>query len=102
MSKLGVVLLVLAALAVGLFLGFNPRTHQEIVATWNHERAAWLHNTASLHLPLGLTATSRTSTRTPAPVAPVTSSATWKQITTAFESLVTSLHRLWLNLSTKI
>ncbi len=102
MSKLGIVILVLAALAVGLWLGFNPRMHQQVVQSWEHARTAFLKTTASLHLPLGLSNTSRTAVRVQPPAAPVSSSATWKQITTAFDSLVASLHRLWLNISARI
>ncbi len=102
MSKLGVVLLVLAALAVGLWLGFNPHMHQQIVQSWQHARTAFVHSTASLHLPLGLSSTSRTTVHAQPPTAPVSTTATWKQITTAFDSLMASLHRLWLNISARI
>ncbi len=102
MSKLGVVVLVLAALGVGLWLGFNPHAHQQVVQSWEHTRAAFLHSTASLHLPLGLSAASRTTTRVQPPTVGVSGSAAWKQITTAFDSLVASLHKLWLSISARI
>lgn len=102
MSKLGVVLLVAVGLAVGLWLGFNPQTHQQIAQSWDRERTTLLHATASMHLPLGLSTTTRTTVTAKPPSAPVATTAAWKQITTAFESLMTSLHRLWLNFSARI
>lgn len=102
MSKLSIVLLVVAALALGLWLGFNPHMHRQIVESWSQARTAFLHSTASVRLPIGLSSTSRTATRVQPTTAPISTTATWKQITTAFDSLVTSLHRLWLSLSTRI
>ncbi len=101
MSKIAPILLVVAGLAVGLWLGFNPHAHQQVVQDWNRARVAFVHAEASLHLG-SKTALAPKTTR----VEPITTSpsatAAWKQITTAFESLVNSLQRWWQSISTRI
>lgn len=103
MSKFAPILLVAAGLAVGLWLGFNPHTHQQIVQNWNHARTALVQMTAKVHLasvPAGSTKINLT-THVQAPTAP-SASAAWRQIPTAFESLVSSLQRLWVNVTARI
>lgn len=39
MPKFAPILLVVVGLAVGLWLGFNPQAHQQIVQSWNQDRA---------------------------------------------------------------
>jgi hypothetical protein len=100
MSKLAPVLLVAAGLAVGLRLGFNPHAHQQIVQNWNQARTAVVQTTAKVHLspaPLTIIKIS-TTTHIQAP----TASTAWRQITTAFESLVSNLQKLWLNTAARI
>jgi hypothetical protein len=100
MSKLAPVLLVAAGLAVGLWLGFNPHAHQQIVQNWNHARTALVQTTAKVHLsPAPLTSIKiNTTAHLQAPSA----SSLWKQITTALESLMSSLQKLWLNITARI
>ena len=100
MSKLAPVLLIAAGLAVGLWLGFNPHAHQQMVESWDHARTAVVQTTAKVQLsPAPLTSSKvNTTTHFQAPSA----SSAWKQITTTFGSLVSSLQRLWLNISAQI
>ncbi len=102
MSKFAPVLLVVVGLAVGLWLGFNPRAHQQVVQSWDQARVAFVHATASLHLSPKVGLTAKTTTHVQPITAPPSATNAWRQISTAFESLVTSLQRLWLNISAKI
>lgn len=103
MSKFAPILLVVAGLAVGLWLGFNPHAHQQVVQEWNHARTALVQMTAKAHLASAPAAGSKINltTHVQAPSVP-NASAAWKQVTTAFESLVSSLQRLWLNVTARI
>ncbi len=98
MSKIAVVILVLAALAVGLWLGFNPRMHAQIVQSWDRTRASWTHLTAQLHLTPAAKARVSPTAHVQAP----NLSAAWKQITTAFESLFSDLQHLWRNVTARV
>lgn len=100
MFKLAPVLLVAAGLAVGLWLGFNPQTHQQIVQNWDRAHAAVVQAAAKVQLaPMTLTSTKvNTAPHAQAPSA----SAAWKQITTALGSLVSSLQRMWLNITARV
>ncbi len=102
MTKIAPVLLVLVGLAVGLWLGFNPHAHQQVVQDWDRARLAFIHATASLHLSSKVALAPKSTTR----VEPITTSpsanAALKQITTAFQSLVSSLQRLWLQITARV
>ncbi len=100
MSKIAPVVLVIAGLAVGLWLGFNPRVHQQIVQDWNHARTALVHMTAQLRLSPARTSSTRTVT-TPHVQVPSLSTI-WKDITTAFDSLTRSLQRAWTSVTARI
>lgn len=102
MSKSATILLVAIALAVGLWLGFNPRAHAQTVQSWDHARAAFVQATASLRLAPKTAVMPRATTTTKPIIAQPSASAAWKQISTAFESLVSSLQRLWLSISAKV
>ncbi len=102
MSKTAPVLLVAVGLAVGLWLGFNPHAHQQVVQEWDHARIAFVHATASLHVSPGVTASTKTATRVEPTSAAPSAAAAWKQITAAFESLVSSLQRLWVNIRARV
>jgi hypothetical protein len=41
------ILLVLIGLVVGLWLGFNPTTHRELVRWWNHTTTSQVRSTAT-------------------------------------------------------
>jgi hypothetical protein len=94
------VLLVLAGLAVGLWLGFNPRAHQETIQTWDRTRAAIVHAQTTTTVKVG--ATKPTAAAKPTTSTQPTASITWKQITTAFDVFWLSLQKLWLNVSARI
>lgn len=97
MSKLGTVLLVVAGLAVGLWLGFNPHAHQQVVQDWDHARTALVHMTTSVRVSPGVTTAAKPTTRSQP-----SATGVWKEITAAFDSLVNSLQRLWLNVRASI
>ncbi len=102
MSRMaGTVLLVIAGLAVGLWLGFNPRAHQEVIHSWDQAQTAIAHmkfnSTANVRVAQPPTARTKPSSTPPATV-----SITWKQVTTAFDDLWLSMQRLWLNVSARI
>lgn len=97
MSKSAGILLLVLGLAIGLWLGFNPQAHQQTLQTWDHSKTAFVQMTAkapAVHAP--------TSTAKPAPAVAPTASNAWKQITIAFESMLHSLQRLWLNVTARI
>jgi len=103
MSKFAPILLLVAGLALGLWLGFNPHAHQQVVQDWNHARTALVQVTAKARLTSAPAVSTKVNltTHVQAPSVP-NASATWKQVTTAFESLVSSLQRLWLNVTARI
>lgn len=98
MSRIAVVILVLAALAVGLWLGFNPRMHAQVVQTWNQARASWTHLMAQVHLAPAAKLKVNPTARVESP----NLSTTWRQITTAFESLLSNLQHFWRNVTARI
>ncbi len=100
MSKIAPILLLVVGLAVGLWLGLNPRTHQQIVQSWDHARAAVVHFADQIHLSPAKT----TSVRL-APTAHVQApnlSTIWKDIQTAFESLFRNLQRAWMSVTARV
>ncbi len=100
MTKIAPVVLVIAGLAVGLWLGFNPRAHQQIVQDWDHARTALVHMTAQLRLSPARASSTRISTT---PHVQVPNLATiWKDITAAFDSLTRSVQRAWLSVTARI
>ena len=102
MSKLTVAgLLLVTGLTIGLWLGFNPKTHQQILQNWNHATAAVAH--------VGLAAIPKVHTlQAPAAVAKplsqpkISTSAAWKQISVAFETLWNSVQHLWHTVTARI
>ncbi|HEX8991900.1 MAG TPA: hypothetical protein VF784_09500 [Anaerolineales bacterium] len=105
--------LILAGIAVGLFLGFNPTTHRDLARWWNTEAT-------------GTAVQQRQAERTPAPLISLrqidnsmarlfrtaprpqtnvhSQPATlpgWSQIVAALQSLWHALQRIWLSLMAK-
>ncbi len=102
MSRFAPWILLVVGLAVGLWLGFNPHAHQQVVQDWNHIRLAFVHAEASLHLPRGVGIAAKTPTRAQPTVAAPSATAAWRQISTEFQVLVNGLQRLWLQISARI
>lgn len=102
MSKLAAAgLMLIVGLAIGLWLGFNPTAHKETERTWNQARTSivGLESQAGVKTPKARTTI---TTSKPAPdVKPIATDA-WKQITTAFNTLLASVERLWTNISARI
>ena len=101
MSKTVGFLLLVLGLAVGLWLGFNPKAHQETVRDWDRAAAAVAH--------VRLTG----AVKTPALRAPVvkikpislprvSTTAAWQQVVAAFEQLWHSVHSAWVRASASI
>ncbi len=94
-------LLLVVGLASGLWLGFNPKMHQQIVQDWNRASVSVAH--------VGLGTSAKPSALQPiAPTSKPSSqtqfnvSATWKQISVAFEGFWRSIQRLFLNTSARV
>ncbi len=101
MSKIAPVLLLVVGLAVGLWLGLNPHTHQQIVQDWTHARESLVHLTAQLRLSPARTSGIKINT-TPPHIQTPNLSTLWKDITTAFESLTHSLQRAWSSVTARV
>src|SRR5512143_3505758 len=98
MSKTTGVLLLLVGLAVGLWLGFNPKAHQETVRDWNQATASVAH--LRLTAPAKQKASQPSGFKVPSISVPkVSTSAAWKQVSTAFEMLLHSVERLWVRVT---
>ncbi len=94
-------LLFVLGIALGLWLGFDPQAHAQVVRFWDQMRAAY----ASLQTKTSVTihnSTAGTKTSQPAGSSTTTTSNVWKQLSSIFTSLWNSLHGLWLEISTKL
>ena len=112
------ILFLLAGLVVGLWLGFNPTTHNQLVRAWNQARVNETRPRASSSPGLSLRqldtkvsvwlksaqrpqaqtqTTSRTSTSTS-----TSTSSIGRQISAALQAFWSALQRLWLNFVARI
>ena len=95
-------LLLIVGLAVGLWLGFNPQAHAQTIKNWDQAKTSYVQFKAQAsnqirHLDAKVNAVGKSS-----PKAEPNTSAAWKQISTAFESLWSSIQRTWSNITAKI
>ena len=110
MGRMGV-LLVLAGLAVGLWLGFNPATHKELVRLWNSTsataaspargRSPGLISLRQLDARVARFFRSAPKVQAEPKSQPETPSA-WTQISAALQALWHALERIWLSILAKI
>jgi hypothetical protein len=101
MSKSAGVVLALFGLAIGLYLGFNAQAHKATVRDWDRVTAGVAHmhlTTTAKPSALGRPAVSNK----PISVPKLSTSAAWKQISTAFETLLNSVERLWTRVTASI
>lgn len=104
------ILMILAGLAVGLFLGFNPTTHRDLVRWWDSTSASQRQAQAtpapfSLSLRQFDSKVARlfrasSNSQTTARSRPPTQSL-WSQIVAAVQSLWHALQRIWLSILAK-
>ncbi len=103
-----VVLFLMLGLAIGLWLGFNPQAHSQTIQKWDSVKTAYLkikaETTAKIqglnsHLTLSLPSSPKSSSAPPSQ--PAVSSA-WKQVSTAFEVIWSSMQKFWTNATAKI
>ena len=97
----GLVVALVLGLAAGLWLGFNPQAHKQVLQDFNGAKTAVAH--------IGFASTTKAHAAAPAPTAPKsvlqlspTATVAWRQITTAFESLWTSMQQIWLRATARI
>ncbi len=109
MGKYGL-LLILAGLAVGLFLGFNPTTHRDLVRWWDSTNAS--HQRSAVRTAPGLISLRQFDnsvarlfrTAPKAEVRPQTQPATlpgWAQIQAALQAFWQALQKIWLSIEAK-
>ena len=96
------VLLLIAGLAVGLWLGFNPTTHKDLVKFWENTKASQVQAKPNAEVSFRNIDTKvalwfRTATRTTAPKPEPTSPAVSNQISAAWKAFWSALQRIWLN-----
>ena len=111
MGKMAV-LLMLAGLAVGLWLGFNPATHKELVRLWNSTSVTGVpraHGGGSpalislRQLDARVSRFFRSAPRVQAePKSQPETSPAWTQISAALQALWRALERIWLSILAKI
>ena len=101
MSKTAGVLLLVLGLTVGLWLGFNPKAHQATVRDWDRAKAAVAHVrlTSAVRLPAPQPPVVRTKTSS---LPQVSTSAAWKEVSAAFDTLWHSVESIWLRLTASI
>jgi len=101
-------LLLIVGLAVGLWLGFNPQAHAQIVKDWGRAKTSYVQfkaqaSTQVRHLDTKVSAVGKSSPKAePVSQSQPNVSAAWKQISTAFETLWSSVQRTWSNITAKI
>jgi len=101
MSKTAGALLLVLGLAVGLWLGFNPKAHQETVRDWDWASAAVAHaRVTSAGGPL-VPQPPLVGTR-PGSLPRVSTSAAWKEIAAVSETLWHSVQGLWVRVTASI
>jgi hypothetical protein len=102
------VLLLIVGLAFGLWLGFNPQAHAQTIKNWDQAKASYIQikakATTQIHQwDTKVSAVGKSSPKAePASQSRPDTSAAWKQISTAFESLWNSIQRIWSNITAKI
>lgn len=101
------ILLALAGLALGLWLGFNPVTHREIVRWWERTSAGQSRERPSTGLSLhrldrGLTQWFRTAPRPASPPAESNTAPTGRQIGATLQAFWQALQQLWLEFMLKL
>jgi hypothetical protein len=101
-------LLVLAGLAVGLWLGFNPTTHKELMRLWDsgiatqaYSQPRTLANLRQLDRRVSLFLRSSPTTEA-SPRSERTAAPTWAKISAAFQGFWRALQEIWLRLTAKI
>jgi hypothetical protein len=107
MTKSGTLLLIVG-LAAGLWLGFNPATHRQLIRFWDNMRigqaqakplaAVEIHQWDS-RVGVWLRSPSRTPS---ARVSPPVALPGWTQITAAWRAFWSALQGIWVSLLVKI
>ncbi len=102
MAKSAVLLLVVG-FALGLWLGFNPQAHKQVVEDWNHGRAVLANLQAQV---TGTThgATAQANTPEPASSKPGAqpTSVVWRQLSSMLTTLWNSLQHIWLQIRSSL
>ena len=108
MAKSGLLLLVIG-LVVGLWLGFNPQAHQQTIQQWDSVKSSFLKlkvETTAKVPSLNFNSTTSVQTNSKSKSAPTaqqpSTSFNWKQVTTAFEPIWSSLQKIWASVTAKI
>ena len=104
MSKAAGISLLVLGLAVGLWLGFNPKAHQETLRDWNRATASVAHlKITNAVKPRASQASQPSAFKLPSiSVSKVSTSAAWKQVSAAFETLWRSVESLWVRATASI
>ncbi len=103
MGKFGLLFLVIG-LAVGLWLGFNPTTHRDLVRWWGREvaREASATPVAGLTVRNFNSRLARSLRSSPQPLAQPSAQRntvpTWNQILAELHTFWLELERIWLNI----
>ncbi len=98
MGRVGLLFLVIG-LAVGLWLGFNPTTHRDLVRWWNREVASEAKGNpvAGLNTRPSNSRLARSLRSSPQPEAPRNTVPTWNQIVAELHTFWLALEQAWLN-----
>lgn len=102
MAKSAVFLLIVG-FALGMWVGFNPQLHKQVVDTWDHAKASFMNIQAQVS---GKASNSSNNTVSqPAPQTQVKSkpgaqptSVVWRQISSMFAALWNSMQHIWLQI----
>lgn len=94
-------LLLFVGLAIGLWLGFNPQAHQKVVQNWNEAKAATLSFQSQISTKFkdwtalwNPKSSGKVSVSVSKPI-----STAWRQLGSIFNVFWSSLHKLWLSLT---
>ncbi len=97
-------LLLIVGLAIGLWLGFNPTTHKELVRFWDSTKTSQAHgqpravvNLRQLDTKVALWFRSSTSTRA-TPGSRTTSVSASREISAAWQAFWNALRQIWLSM----
>ncbi len=95
------VLLLIVGFALGVWLGFNPQAHKQVVDTWNNAKAFFVNMQAQVSGKAGSnSAASQPNAQGQAKSNPgvQTASVVWRQISSMLATVWNSLQRIWFQI----
>ncbi len=96
-------LLLLLGLGIGLWLGFNPQAHRKMLQNWNEAKASYMRVQAQISSKFDdWTAQPGLQRQSTSSAAPKWIRTAWQQLGSIFNTIWSSVQRIWLSLSSNL